>query len=264
MASPQLENGYTKVAHEILEALSRFRLRGAEYACTLYVIRATYGWRRVWARIPQQEFANKTGYSPQHIRRTLRDLVNKNILESDDTTRPKGWRFNKDYDRWRMSGISAHLDEHPTKIERNSDTNVSGQAVALAELNRDANEVVKLVMRYGLNGVRPKDWGAQARVAAALLRDGYTVDDVGRACVSLKAKRRGRAFDVKVLKYEMAMALADAPIQHRIAVDKRLDAENKRKEAALRSRTGDAPGESRTQPPLPPEEGLRHIREALK
>ncbi|WP_084288457.1 replication protein [Desulfovermiculus halophilus] len=44
MASPQCENGYTRLANELLEALARTRLAGQEYQAVLAIVRKTYGF----------------------------------------------------------------------------------------------------------------------------------------------------------------------------------------------------------------------------
>ena len=44
MASPQKENGYTPIAHEILEALAKQLLSPDEWRILMIIFRKTYGW----------------------------------------------------------------------------------------------------------------------------------------------------------------------------------------------------------------------------
>ena len=44
MSSPQLENGYTKIANEILESIIKARITASEKDILIFVIRKTYGY----------------------------------------------------------------------------------------------------------------------------------------------------------------------------------------------------------------------------
>ena len=44
MVSPQWENGYTKIANEILESLARIRINGEARQVLDVIIRKTYGY----------------------------------------------------------------------------------------------------------------------------------------------------------------------------------------------------------------------------
>ena len=67
MASPQLEKGHTRIAHEITEALVKSNLSGAELRATLWIIRLTYGFHRKEMTTNVNAFATKL--------KTTRDYV---------------------------------------------------------------------------------------------------------------------------------------------------------------------------------------------
>ena len=46
MANPQLEDGYTEIANEILEALMRLHLSPNQWQVILCIIRKTYGFKK--------------------------------------------------------------------------------------------------------------------------------------------------------------------------------------------------------------------------
>ena len=46
MASPQLENGYTSIANEILDNLCKLSLNGTELKVVICIFRYTFGFRR--------------------------------------------------------------------------------------------------------------------------------------------------------------------------------------------------------------------------
>ena len=46
MANPQLENGYTSIANEILDNLCKLSLNGTELKVVICIFRYTFGFRR--------------------------------------------------------------------------------------------------------------------------------------------------------------------------------------------------------------------------
>jgi phage replication O-like protein O len=80
MASPQKENGYTPIAHEILEKLSTQVISPDEWRVLLIIFRKTYGWDKKEDRIALSQFAAITGMKKQHISRALSKLVLRNMI----------------------------------------------------------------------------------------------------------------------------------------------------------------------------------------
>ncbi len=98
MARPQLENGYTKMANELLEALSRINLCAYETRVLLFIIRKTYGWRKKTDWISLSQTAMDTGIRKAHICRTINSLVARNIIIKGNN---KHVGLQKDYEKWR-------------------------------------------------------------------------------------------------------------------------------------------------------------------
>ena len=98
---PQLEDGYTRIANELLEALIRYPFSAGECKVLLGVIRLTYGWRRRSHPISQRALAVSTGLSPRQIRRILTGLRQQALLLHDRTTQPHTYQLNKAYLGWR-------------------------------------------------------------------------------------------------------------------------------------------------------------------
>ena len=66
MRSPQLENGHTRLANEIMEALCRFRIPGVERQVLDAIIRKTYGWHKKKDAISLSQFVEMTGVTKAH------------------------------------------------------------------------------------------------------------------------------------------------------------------------------------------------------
>ena len=100
MACPQKENGYTAIANEIMEALSRYRIPGEQMQCLLCVLRKTYGFNKLSDRISNRQLSEMTGINRPNVRRAMRCLIEKNVIKKDNRYRPT-YRFNKDYQSWK-------------------------------------------------------------------------------------------------------------------------------------------------------------------
>ena len=96
MASPQVENGYTKIANELLEKLCLPGINGSEYRIILFVVRKTYGFNKKQDRISFTQFQKGTGMNRAHAIRTINSLVDKRILVKDGSV----YRFNKNWEEW--------------------------------------------------------------------------------------------------------------------------------------------------------------------
>ena len=104
MASPQHEDGYTRIANEIMEALARFRIPGEARQMLDVIIRKTYGFNKIKDRISTSQLMAATG-----LRRGLIHRVRKRLLLSNLITVYKNvdsqilsYSFQKDYEKWKV------------------------------------------------------------------------------------------------------------------------------------------------------------------
>ena len=98
MARPQIENGYTKVANEILEALARVKLCTYEFRVLLFIIRKTYGYDKKTDWIALSQISKGTNILKSNVSRTLRNLEHRHIIIRGDH---RHIGFQKDYEKWR-------------------------------------------------------------------------------------------------------------------------------------------------------------------
>jgi len=96
MASPQVENGYIEIAHEIAVALMRTNLSAYQSRIIWALWRKTWGWHKKEDWISNSQFVDMTGISKGHVARTIKELTMRNIV----TNSGKKIAFNKDYTRW--------------------------------------------------------------------------------------------------------------------------------------------------------------------
>jgi phage replication O-like protein O len=106
MASPQLENGYTRISNEILEATAAARLNGTQYAVILCVWRQTYGYQRKAHSLSESFITKATGMSRRGIQIAINELIQRNILtvtREPTFNTPREIAFQKDYTQWRTT-----------------------------------------------------------------------------------------------------------------------------------------------------------------
>jgi phage replication O-like protein O len=103
MASPQLENGYTKIANELLEKLSLPGINGSEFRILLLIIRKTYGFNKKKDRISLSQFQKFTSMNNAQAIRTIKSLVSKRILIKENNI----YKLNKNWEEWLVSKRSS-------------------------------------------------------------------------------------------------------------------------------------------------------------
>ena len=116
MASPQLEDGYTRVANELLEALIAAPLSGQELRIALTVIRKTYGYggKKV-DRISMGQFEKLTGIPKKRCQIVMKELVEKNIIIKGGSFWKPTYGPQKNYKQWKFQTTPQ---EEGTPVER--------------------------------------------------------------------------------------------------------------------------------------------------
>lgn len=95
--SPQLENGYIRIATEIWRELARFRISGEERMILDTILAKTYGFNKKQDRISYSQFAEYTELNRPACARAVKKLLSKKII----IVPKKGiYQFNKHYDLW--------------------------------------------------------------------------------------------------------------------------------------------------------------------
>lgn len=101
MASPQVENGYVKIANELIDALVRYRLPGEQMQCFLFIIRKTYGYCKKEDKISLSQFCEATGINKPCVKRALNNLLSKKIIIiKKDNSFMHVYEINKDFETW--------------------------------------------------------------------------------------------------------------------------------------------------------------------
>lgn len=103
MTSPQLEDGYLKIANSIVEALARFRLPGQEGQIVWAVFRRTYGYNKKTDDIAYSQLAEDTGIPRKKVAALVKSLSGKKVLlavPQKGDNKPLNIGINKDFSQW--------------------------------------------------------------------------------------------------------------------------------------------------------------------
>ncbi len=102
LISPQIENGHTDIANEIMEALAKIRIPGEARQVMDFIIRKTYGWHKKEDRIPLSQFVSGTGLTKITICKALKKLISMNlIITQKGNDYITSYCFNKHYNTWK-------------------------------------------------------------------------------------------------------------------------------------------------------------------
>ena len=112
-ANPQLENGYTRIANELLEAIIEYPFTCAELRIILLVIRRTYGWKTSKSFISYGSVARKLRTDIRYVKRRINKLILDNVLFKDKTEWENRIGLNKEYTSWQLWKTSRARNSRP-------------------------------------------------------------------------------------------------------------------------------------------------------
>lgn len=103
MQGPQLKDGYTRIANEILEIIYGTNFNATQFKIILCIIRYTYGFNRKSHEISVTFLSNATGISKRYISSELKKLIDNKVItivKSHSDTSSRILMFNKKYTEW--------------------------------------------------------------------------------------------------------------------------------------------------------------------
>ena len=81
MASPQLENGYTRIADEILESLATVKMSGAEWQFIIALLRKTYGFNKKEDWITNSQICEMVCLPKERVSEAKKKILERNIID---------------------------------------------------------------------------------------------------------------------------------------------------------------------------------------
>lgn len=148
MANPQIEQGHTRVANEILEKIMQTNLNGTQFRIVMAIWRYTYGFRRKEHELSISFLAKAINASRSQIDRELAILIERKII-SIIKVGSRGARvmsFNKNYEEW--SDRSPSGVQSPPSINKPEKKDVKKKPPTKKEDYDDNNTYLKMAKYF--------------------------------------------------------------------------------------------------------------------
>lgn len=185
MANPQIEDGHTDIANEIMEALAKTRIPGEARQVLDFILRKTYGWHKKEDRIPLSQISHKTGLNRPAVVRAIRRLIDMNLVIKKDTSTSNIYRFNKNYHTWHRgikkdTGVSKKITGGIKKDNGGVSKKIHSNETPSKEtfqkkLSSDTHTFLKIfgnLWSQGVGGgeIYPCNFGKEGKLVKDLLR----------------------------------------------------------------------------------------------
>ena len=136
---PQVEDGYTRVANELLEQVIAAPFTQREMRVVLAVIRLTYGWNRKTARVTGGLLAKITGLHDSRCTKILASLIEKRVILRHGGSRSPV-SLNKHADQWLLEAPN-HTPPSPKSEGAESAQNEPSQSAQIGPASKDRKDM---------------------------------------------------------------------------------------------------------------------------
>jgi phage replication O-like protein O len=115
MANPQKENGYTRIANEILDQAMSAKLNGSQFKLVLAVWRYTYGFQRKQHRLSLRFLSEATSLNKRTVQDEVDRLIDCKVLTASKKGQIRYLGFNKNYEEWELGEMEDKKKAAPKK-----------------------------------------------------------------------------------------------------------------------------------------------------
>ncbi len=98
--APQLENGYTRIANELLDAIISFKFTARQFKVVFAVIRKTYGYNKRVDDISLSQISSLCELPRNHVCKEISALTKMKVLLKEKGSFSNSIGLNKNYSEW--------------------------------------------------------------------------------------------------------------------------------------------------------------------
>lgn len=141
MASPQAEDGYTKIANELLEAFSRLGASGSAWRVFMVVLRKTYGYHKKEDRISLTQFEKMSGLTRVSVCRGLNELIELRVITAKKDGYINTYQVQKDYSLWgSIKPVTSNKNDTKSSIKPVTKTSNKNDTYKRKKEKKDISE----------------------------------------------------------------------------------------------------------------------------
>lgn len=161
----KLEDKYTRIANNILDAMMKTRFSPTQYRIIHAVWRHTYGYQRKDHEFGLAFLEELTELDPRQLRRDLKSLIDGNVLivtQQPTNKAPRKIGFNKYVDLWRIDGSVKKVErtelppqdlfgEDMDTHSREDNSTHSGEDNSTPHIKKDLKKDIKEIINSRFN-----------------------------------------------------------------------------------------------------------------
>lgn len=153
MAKVQIQNGYTKIANEILEEIAKIKLSPTQYRLLFVIWRFTYGFHRKYHDISISFLSRATGCDTSNIHKELKKLAERKLIFlTTEPGRTSIISFNKNHEEWIGKKSVGKKPESQMTIGNSADTTfgqtTEGTSCEIHQQEINKNTIKKTMMSW--------------------------------------------------------------------------------------------------------------------
>lgn len=120
-AAPQLEDGFTRIANELLEAILGFGFSQRQLSVVFTVIRKTYGYGKKQDDMSAAQIGQICGMGRNHVTEVIGQLTQLNVLTRATGTYGLVIGINKNHKQWGNKSVEQSVDSPKSGLVPNRD-----------------------------------------------------------------------------------------------------------------------------------------------
>lgn len=105
--NPQIQDGYTKIANELLEAIVLFKFSERQYKVFFAILRKTYGFNKTNDEISLSQLSILCNLPVNHVSTVITQLVKLNVICKKQGKYAHNLMINKQYDTWGLHNVEC-------------------------------------------------------------------------------------------------------------------------------------------------------------
>lgn len=141
MASPQTEDGFTKIANELLEAFSQIDASGSAWRVFMVVLRKTYGFHKKSDKISLTQFEDMSRLTRVSVCRGINELIELNIITVEKDGYINEYSIQKNYGIWgSIKPVTSNKNDTESSIKPVTKTSNKNDTNKRKKDNKDISE----------------------------------------------------------------------------------------------------------------------------